>query len=217
MSIDYIAILDYDHLDNGLFLKTFANAVSNHKQRGLILHSDSQYTDRIMQTGVMREDAKIRAIKDLNNRLIALFADEGISAIGLNGYQRELLTLRKNGIDIDVKQLQKLPEQPVLLLSSLIYSEQSIGPVSVPLSDVAASLQKALNVEHTFIFTRSDDSEIIKKELPESLENVTDKKQFIKEHVPEEFQESPRPARLISANDFRNYPNFKNSTILETA
>jgi len=217
MSIDYIAILDYEHLDNGLFLKTFANAIAGHKERGLILHSDSQYTERIMQTGVMREDARVRAIKDLNNRLVALFADEGISAIGLNGYQRELLTLSDSGIDVDVKQLQKLPEQPVLLLSSLIYSEQGNGPVSAPLPGVAVSLQKALNIEHTFIFTRSDDSEIIKKELPESLKNLSDREQFIKEHVPEELQESPRPARLISANDFRNYPNFKNSTILETA
>ena len=118
MNFAYIAVLDYDHLDNGLFLKTFANAIANHKERGLILHSDSQYTDRIIQTGVMREDARIRAIKDLNNRLIALFADEGISAIGLNGYQRELISMAGDDITIDVEQLNKLPDQPVLLLSS---------------------------------------------------------------------------------------------------
>lgn len=214
MSIDYIAILDYEHLDNGLFLKTFANAVAKHKQRGLILHSDSQYTDRIMQTGVMREDARIRAIKDLNNRLIALFADEGVSAIGLNGYQRELIALSGNDVTVDVKQLKKLPEQPVLLLSTLIYSEQTGKPVSAPLADVAASLQSALDVNHSFIFTRSDDSEIIKKELPSSLDEVADKETFMKENVPSEFHERTMSASLISANDFRNYPDLKNYTRL---
>ncbi len=214
MSIDYIAILDFEHLDNGLFLKTFANAVSTHESRGLILHSDSQYTDRIMQTGVMRDDARVRAIKDLNNRLIALFADEGISAIGLNGYQRELITLTSSGIKVDVEQLKKLPEQPVLLLSSLIHSEETNRPVSASLQDVASSLQSALNVEHTFIFARSDDAEIIKKKLPESLSQAADRDAFVEEFVPKEFSELNLSAKLISANDFRNYPKLNNYTQL---
>lgn len=214
MSIDYIAILDFEHLDNGLFLKTFANAVSKHKSRGLILHSDSQYTDRIMQTGVMREDARIRAIKDLNNRLIALFADEGISAIGLNGYQRELITLTSSGIEVDVEQVRKLPEQPVLLLSSLIHSEKTNRPVSASLEDVAAALQSTLNVDHTFIFARSDDAEIIKKELPEKLSKAADMESFVEEFVPKEFRELKLSAKLISANDFRNFPDLKNYTQL---
>jgi hypothetical protein len=214
MSIDYIAILDYEHLDNGLFLKTFANAVAKHEQRGLILHSDSQYTNRIMQTGVMRDDARIRATKDLNNRLIALFADEGVSAIGLNGYQRELITLSKNGITVDVEQLNKLPHQPVLLLSSLVYSVETQAPVSASLSDVAAALQSALDIEQTFLFARSDDAEIIKKELPGSLDDVADKESFVKENVPEEFRATTLSSKLISANDFRNYPDLKNFTLL---
>jgi hypothetical protein len=214
MSIDYIAILDYEHLDNGLFLKTFANAVAKHEQRGLILHSDSQYTDRIMQTGVMRDDARIRAIKDLNNRLIALFADEGVSAIGLNGYQRELLSMTENSITVDVEQLHKLPHQPVLLLSTLVYSTETQKPVSASLADVAVALQSALDVKQTFLFARSDDAEIIKKELPGSLDDVADKEAFFQENVPEEFRATTMTSKLISANDFRNYPDLKNYTLL---
>ena len=48
----------------------------------------SEYTDRLMQTGMMREDARKRAVMDLNRRLITLFADHGVSAIGLNGFQK---------------------------------------------------------------------------------------------------------------------------------
>lgn len=216
MSIAYLAILDYEHLDNGLFLKTFANAISRHSpdQRGLILHADSRYTDRIIQTGVMRDDARKRAIKDLNNRLIALFADEGVSAIGLNGYQRELISARNGTISVDVQQINKLPHQPALLLSSLIHSYDSGQPQSAPLSDVAICLQNSLEIEHTFIFARSDDAEIIKKNFPETIEKVDDRASFIKENVPEEFHENRISAKLVPANDFRNFPDLKNFTQL---
>ncbi len=74
--MDYIAVLDYEHLDNGMFLTAFAKALSQQKSRGIILHGDSEYTERLIQTGIMREEATIRAMKDLNHRLVALFADE---------------------------------------------------------------------------------------------------------------------------------------------
>lgn len=214
MSISYIAVLDYEHMDNGLFLKTFANALSSHKKRGLIVHSDSMYTDRIMQTGVMREDAKVRAVKDLNNRLVALFADEGISAIGLNGYQRELISITNNEIHVDVDQLGRLPQQPALLISSLIYSVENKKPTSVSLSDFVKSLQNDLQVSDTFLFTRSDNSELIKKEMPKTLNDIEDRDTFIDENVPQEFRNLNVKAKLISANDFRNYPNLKNYTVL---
>lgn len=214
MSISYIAVLDYEHMDNGLFLKTFANALSSHKERGLIVHSDSTYTDRIMQTGVMREDARVRAIKDLNNRLVALFADEGISAIGLNGYQRELISILNNEIRVDVDQIERLPKQPVLLISSLIYSAENKKPTSVSLSDFVQSLQNELQVSDTFLFTRSDNSELIKKEMPKSFNDIEDKEAFIDDYVPQEFRNLDISAKLISANDFRNYPDLKNFMVL---
>lgn len=214
MNISYIAVLDYEHMDNGLFLKTFANALSKHEDRGLIVHSDSLYTDRIMQTGVMREDARIRAIKDLNNRLVALFADDGISAIGLNGYQRELISISKNDIRIDVDQLERLPREPVLLISSLIYSVENRKPMPVSLAKVVESLQNSLQIRDTFLFTRSDTSEIIKKELPETLKDADDREKFLEEFVPQEFRNADISAKLISANDFGNHPNLKNYTVL---
>ena len=56
----------------------------------------------------------------------------------------------------------------------------------------------------------------IKKDLPESLDDVDDKDAFINEFVPKEFRELHISARLISANDFRKYPNLKNNTLLKT-
>jgi len=214
MSINYIAILDHDHLDNGLFLSTFAKAVAAHSHRGLILHSDSAYTDRIVQTGVMREEARLRAIKDLNNRLIALFADNGISAIGLNGYQREMISITGNDIKVDIKKIMELPEQPLLLLSTLIYSTEENKPVSASLPIVARVLKNSLNINDLFLFTKNVDDEIIKTDLPATISQVQDKAMFIKTSVPYEFQDDLIEGRLTTASEFQNYPNIENATKL---
>lgn len=214
MSIDYIAVLDHDHLDNGMFLQSFADAVSSHESRGLIIHSDSRYTDRIMQTGVMREEAKIRSIKDLNHRLIALLADHGVSAIGLNGYQREMLYHHDGEVRVNSKKLFSLPEQPFLLLSCLIYSKSETTPVAASLPSVVKSLQQALKLKKVYLFTKSDDNELIKKDLPETLNAADDSTGFVQKTVPEEFHHYPLEITLTTARDFKNYPEIKNSTLL---
>lgn len=214
MSFSYIAVLDYEHLDNGMFLKSFANAISSHKQRGLIVHSDSTYTERIMQTGVMREDARIRAIKDLNNRLVALFADEGVSAIGLNGYQKELISVSDGTLYADSAQFHQFPEQPVLLISSLVYSALDNKPIAAPLPDIVELLQSTLQIDSTFLFSRNTENELIKKELPRSLEELSDPGSFIENMIPKEFQSISVAANLTTASDFRRFPNIENITRL---
>ncbi len=214
MSIDYIAILDHDHLDNGLFLSSFAKAIAAHQHRGLILHSDSAYTDRIIQTGVMREEARFRAIKDLNHRLIALFADHGVSAIGLNGYQREMISISEQKIEVDVKKISELPDQPALLISSLIYSVKEQKPVSGSLAHVARALKKSLNIKDLFLFARNVDDEIIKKELPVSISEADNSAEFIKTSVPVEFQDELIEGMLTTAFEFQKYPEVKNATKL---
>lgn len=214
MNIDYIAVLDYEHMDNGLFLAAFARAVAGHKHRGLILHSDSAYTDRIMQTGIMREDARQRAIKDLNHRLIALLADHGVSAIGLNGYQREMISRTENGIDVDTQLFRKLPAQPTLLISSLIYSNVDHKPVSASLAEVAVALRQSLQIKDLFLFIRDEDDEIIKKDLPKSISDTHNSAAFIKTTVPVEFQDNLIEGKLTTALEFQKYPNIKNATKL---
>lgn len=214
MSIQYLAVLDHGHLDNGLFLTSFARAIASHQHRGLILHSDSAYTDRIIQTGVMREEAKVRAVKDLNHRLIALLADHGVSAIGINGYQREMISQSNDNIKVDKKKFDALPEQPVLIISTLIHSADSDQPMFSPIADVAAALKTRLNIDDMFLFTRSEEDDIIKKELPGSLSQIDEREQFIRNNVPEEFQDKLPDGRLITASEFGKYPNIENATRL---
>lgn len=212
----YIAALDYEHLDNGVFLTSLASSISQQENvRAIIVHGDSAYTDRIMQTGVMREEAKIRSIKDLNHRLIAMFADQGISAIGINGYQRKFITRTKDGLSMDASFFERLPPQSVLLISTLVRDEESDSPVSVKLSDMASFLKSELDAESIFAFSRSDKNEVFVQEKNRDLQWNNLPAGFTDEHLPEEFRQFDQPLRLTTARDFHHPEEEANSILIQ--
>lgn len=213
--MDYIAVLDYEHLDNGLFLSAFAKAVSNHKKRGIVIHGESKYTERLIQTGIMRDEATVRAIKDLNHRLVALFADEGVSTIGVNGYQRSLIKETDGFFEIDVEQFQKFPKHPTLLISSLIDSDESDQPKPISVATLAYELKKELNIDDVILFSTAEGGDIIKQELPTTLSRKSPSDpNFIEKHVPNDFHDIDYKVTLTTARDFTNYPLLKNATAI---
>lgn len=213
--MDFIAVLDYEHLDNGLFLSAFAKAVSNHKKRGIIIHGESKYTERLIQTGIMRDEATIRAIKDLNHRLVALFADEGVSTIGVNGYQRSLIKEKDGSLNIDVEQFRKFPEHPTLLISSLIESDEQDQPKPVSIASLAYILKKELDIDDVILFSTAEGGDIIKQDLPSKVSRKSpDESNFIEKHVPKDFHDIDYKIVLTTARDFASYPNLKNATTL---
>lgn len=198
----YIAVLEYEHLDNGMFLTSFAQSLAQKKPRGIIIHSDSEYTERILQTGVMREEATIRAIKDLNHRLVALFADNGISTIALNGYQKSLIKKEGETISVDVQQLQRLPAQPVILLSALAV-DPSGNITPIPLPELASALKHALDIEDDIsIFSIHEASEIINNEFPVVVRPDEADPDFKEKHLPENFRKVSFPVRVATAQTF---------------
>lgn len=156
----YIAALDYEHLDNGLFLTKVAQGLAQHQGKHnaqiIVVHGESEYTERLIQTGIMREEATIRAIKDLNHRLIALFADQGVSAVGLNGYQRECITLEDGALDINMEYFEKLHRGPVLLLSNLVLNRETDQPTPIPLNRYIEFLHKQFTPDEVFLFSKYD-------------------------------------------------------------
>jgi hypothetical protein len=204
MSMDFIAVLEYEQLDNGLFLTSFARALARRKKRGIILHGDSEYTDRLIQTGMMREDARVRAIKDLNHRLIALFADQGVSAIGLNGYQKSMIRLAGSDIEINKEMIEALPGHPMLLISNLIESSGDTNMAAVPLSRLSAVLQKLFDVDDLVLFTIHEASSVIKDELPTRLCPSAAGSEFRNRHVPEGFRDSGSEVLLTTPEAFGN-------------
>ncbi|MDZ7715610.1 MAG: hypothetical protein U5J95_05290 [Balneolaceae bacterium] len=211
--MQYIAALDYEHLDNGIFLSSLAKSISQQKEvRPIIIHGDSKYTERVIQTGVMREDAVVRSIKDLNHRLIALFADEGISTIGINGYQREFISIQDDKISMDKKYFNSLPEEPALLISTLVLNRDHNQPQPISLTRLATFLRSNLPAEQLFVFSRSDSDEIMKNnELNDRAAWKELEKSFIENKIPEEFHRFNEKMNLTTAQHFHKVPSLEST------
>lgn len=183
----FLAVLNHEHLDNGMFLKSFAKSLAQKKERGIIIHGDSEYTERIIQTGVMREDAEIRSIKDLNHRLVALFADEGISTIALNGYQKSTVKLVDGMVQINDKNFKALPSEPMILLSNLANDETSKSPVPVSLPALAKKLKLHFDIPHITVFSKNEMSDITKNDFPLKITPSKTTPTFKENHLPNVF------------------------------
>jgi len=213
--MEYIAILDYKQLDNGIFLTGLAKAVSRQKQKGLIIHGDSAYTDRLIQTGMMREDAQIRAAKDLNRRLVALFADHGVSSIGLNGYQRSMISTNGDEIEIDKNLINSLPSSPLLIFSNIAQKTISKDYAAIPLPELGKSIQNAFNISELIVFSMKEQNEIIKSDISSEIKWDDLSRDFKENYLPESFrQKKELTLRLLSANEFGKYPEIHNSTVI---
>ena len=200
--MDFLAVLDYDHLDNGVFLTSFAKSLAKKEKRGLIIHGDSEHTERIIQTGVMRSEAQTRAIKELNHRLVALFADEGVSTIALNGFQKSLVTYDGNSVEIDKNQIDNLPGHPMILISNLCLDTASNEYRPIPLSKMASALTAKFDIEEVTLFSIDESSDFIKQDFPEYLQISNADKSFIEKHIPKNLLDLPTKVRLRTSSDF---------------
>ena len=185
--MNYLAVLDYEHLDNGMFLASFARSLSKKKGRGIIIHGDSEYTNRIIQTGVMRDEATIRATKDLNHRLVALFADEGIPAIALNGYQKSMIITTQNGVQVDKEQIENLPGDIVILLSNLVTDKEN-RVLPLPLSNLAGAMLSTFELNHITLFSTKDGADMMVKNYPVIVETMASVDESIVDQIPDEFR-----------------------------
>ncbi|NGP76909.1 hypothetical protein G3570_09710 [Balneolaceae bacterium YR4-1] len=214
--MQYLAALDYEHLDNGVFLTSLARSISRQKNvRPILLHGDSEYTERVIQTGVMREEATIRSIKGLNHRLIALLADQGVSTIGINGYQREFITLKNDTLSLDKKFFDSLPGQSALLISTLVLDASNGRPTPVPLTKLALFLRSKLNLRDLFIFSASDADEIFtQEEKPDKVKWSKLDEEYQNVFIPKEFTNFGEPVRLTTARDFDQVPDLSKTSLI---
>jgi hypothetical protein len=214
MSINFIAVLDHQHLENTIFLTSFAKSLSNLGDRkGIIIHGDSPYTDRLIQTGIMREDAQIRATKDLNKRLIGLFADQGIPTIGIHGFQKEIVSIQNDEIVINKKKIKSLHHVPNLLLSCLADANGSQRYISLPRFSVA--LSNAYQDAEILLFSMNEKDEILIKDEQEILEWDAISEQIENETLPGEFKSFGKRVKITTATDFANWPNLKKCTVIQ--
>ncbi len=215
----YLALLDYAHLDNGVFLKSFARALAEHQKKDIhsvILHGDSEYTERVIQTGVMRNEAKVRSIKDLNHRLIALFADEGASTIGINPYRRNFITYDEDKLHMDQTFFGELPHQPALLLSTLVFHQKENKPVPVPLPEMTRFLYQRLDIDELIIFSKSDEAEILINDTqPTNISWNEMEDNFRTKQIPDDLTGLNLTVRLTTARDFHQIPDLNRTISLK--
>ncbi len=201
----YFGVIDHEHLDNAVFLTALAQALDrfNYSEHHyILLHGDSEYTDRIIQSGVMREEAMRRSIRGLNNRLVALLADEGISAIGLNGFQRKLIVRENEEIRVDTDYLDGLPTSPVWLISSLIQDLDRDERVPLALSELTSILCKSLAIDRVYLFARTEDNLFDEVDPGKNHPWDTLDEDFIETYIPADFQQYRGPIRLTTAKNF---------------
>ncbi len=200
--MSYLFILDSGHLDNGPFLKVFSKQLGSlNLPPSVFIHGDSEYTDRIMQTGFMRDEARIRAVKELNHRLIALFADEGVACVGLNPYQRGLLTTDENDeITTDTTFLNGLLEHTHVMLSNLTSDKVSDDTNLMPLGNLAAVLDEALDFDAVIA--------ISKNETGPGSDIFVNGNKNAENKLPDELENSPISFTVISMKDLNSLEVF---------
>lgn len=207
----YLAVIDYEHLDDGVFLSSLARSLTQiDYSRMVIVHGESAYTERIIQTGVMREEATLRSLRDLNNRLVALLADEGVSAVGLNSYRRPLVRRENDRLELDREFLRKLPHGPLLLISALAMDMAENRPMPISLPRMTRFLGDKLDPEEVLLFCRSDESEVFTESFTDEAAGWDETDAGLREKLlPEEFRDFGEPVRLTTARDLQNLPNLE--------
>lgn len=169
----FIAVLDFKNLDNPVFLKSFAESLRQMgPQQGIILHSDSAYTDRLMQTGMMRETAKLRSLQDLNHRLVSFFSDYGLACIGVHGFQKNAIVDKGNTLEINTHFFDKLPPNTHIILSALVGETDTTIKKAVTTGIIANALRQTFNIEHIYLFHTSNESNILVSNGKSSPETI---------------------------------------------
>ncbi len=128
---DAITTLEPEHLDHPMFMKQFATEMRTglHGQRLLVLHGDSSFTEETIQQGVPRQEAAVQTARQLNRRLVALLADEGVSALGITLMQRNFTSFDATinpPFQVNDSAWQRLPAIPVICCATIVDSQDSL-------------------------------------------------------------------------------------------
>ncbi|MEX1010579.1 MAG: hypothetical protein WDZ29_00810 [Balneolaceae bacterium] len=209
-----MAVLDYEHLDNGLFLTAFARELSRRPSGStLILHGDSAYTDRLTRSGTAVQDAKLRSIRDLNHRLVALLADYGVAAVGIHGYQQSMVRLENGTLKINMERFLRIPSRSTLVLSNLADGAGD-QPVPIPLAQLAEALSSGLNLQEVLIFRPGNPRKSTSEERPSELNRNELSREEKERWLPKEFRSSGTEFTIIEPEDLSGCPVLGGTSLI---
>jgi len=202
-----LLVLDDAHMGNALFMKAFGHSLSSLKGHRLaILHASERYTDSLIQTGMFRSDAAVRAAREINRKLVTWLADHGISCASMHGDQRGLFTLRDGQLQVDRSKLDTFAPQSVWLISTLVAQEDDVAG-TVSLSEMARFLEIHIPTDHVVAFSMSESDDILNPEANTHLD-WGQRIDFI-ERIPNEFKDYAYPLVLSGTGSLGLIPDGK--------
>ncbi len=202
-----LLVLDDAHLGNTLFMKSFGHALASLKgTRLVILHASERYTDALIQTGMFRSDASVRAAREINRKLVTWLADHGVSCASMHGDQRGLFSTTHSGLHADRTKLEAFATQSVWLISTLVADDQG-SPISVPLATMARFLEIHLTADHVVLFSLAEADDILKPEGNIHLD-WSQRVDFI-HRIPDEFKDYIHPVVLSGTGNLGLIPDGK--------
>jgi hypothetical protein len=211
----YIAIIDYQRLDNGMFMKSFSEAMGRQRGcSGIILHGDSEYTERLIQTGMLREDAVLRSTRDLNHRIVALLADSGVAGIGINGYQRRIVGVTDEDITLDRSWLESRPAGTHIVLSNLAWDHVHERVVPVSLTALADALACQLDYNAVIVFSLDDNANSVIINQSSKKHAGTDPAAAIANLIPDGIVILPENCYLSTTEAFGKLPDTSGLTLI---
>lgn len=199
-----LIVLDDAHLGNTLFMKSFGHALKQLKQADIVLlHASERYTDNLIQTGLFRADASVRAAREINRKLVTWLADYGVSCSSVHGDQRGLIRRQNGVVRLDRTRLQDYATQAVRVFSTLIQGENG-ETTSISLAELTRFLEIQIPTDHVVIFSLSEADSVIQREGP-TLLSWSQPIDFLAD-IPDEFKSYIHPVILASSTNLSSVP-----------
>jgi hypothetical protein len=113
-----------------------------------------------------------------------------------------LITYDGSTIEIDKKQIDRLPEHPMILISNLSLDPTSAKYRPVPLTKMATALSVTFKIDEVTLFSIDDSSDFIKQNFPEQLTISNTDESFVEKHIPETLRDLSTKVRLKTGTNF---------------
>jgi hypothetical protein len=145
-----LIVLDDSHMTNRLYMKAFGPAVrALLPDSVIIVHDCADHAEALIQTGLMRHDASVRAARETNLKLVGWLADFGIAATSVQGDRRGLVRRSLGHLALQPDLFATYPANTVRVVATL--AEDADGrPICVSTHEMAGLIQSALTPKQVF-------------------------------------------------------------------
>lgn len=145
-----LIVLDDAHMGNRLYMNAFGSAVKALMTDPVVLlHDCAEHTEALIQTGMMRRDASVRAARETNRKLTTWLADFGIAATGVQGDRRGLIRIADGRPTFRMDLFNTFPSNTLRVVCTLVEDADG-APATRPITELSSLLQTELAPKKVF-------------------------------------------------------------------